>query len=205
MIKTILLLALLMAPRALALTIKSTSGKFDYKLARVAKIEGEIKKDSGHEFIESMIRTIAPGDRVILINSGGGLVDEGRVMIDTVRMERAFGTRIVCVVTKQASSMAFNFLTNCDVRLAVKKAHFLVHKVSFRMLDEKEQGRLTAKRLRQIAKQADEIDEPYRQANAKAMKLSLPEYDLMADQETIWNVDHLLTRGYLTDTVEILP
>lgn len=188
-----------------AFMIKSKTGKFDISTNRVAHLTGPIEKGSFKTFEKEMIETIRKGDRVVLIDSGGGLVDEGQLMINLLNTERKEGTRIVCVVVKAAHSMAFNLLTRCDVRLAKKQAFFLVHKIERQVVGQAYDGRLTALRLRAIAKSLEIMDEPYRQANSAAMRLSLNEYDMLADNETIWTVDNLIKRGYLDDVVEIIP
>lgn len=189
-----LLFALLIPTRALAVHVKADAIGLDLTTLKVASIEKEIMPNLAEDFAKQVFDTLKlPGDRVIVINSNGGSVDEGEKILHTIQAERAGGTRIVCIVTHEAHSMAFNILTQCDVRLAVAKSIMLVHKI--RRISPCEG--CTAKLLRQWANDLDKSDEPYRQANRKAMGLSLEDYDLLADNETIWTAKTLLTRKYL--------
>lgn len=206
MIKTLAItLFLLMSTAANAITLKSLSGKYDITTERVVHLTGSIETGAFKAFEKEMVETIRTGDRVVLIDSGGGLVDEGNQMIKLLDTERKEGTRIVCVVVKAAHSMAFNLLTKCDVRLATRKAFMLVHKIERAYVHQRIDGRLTAKRLQAIAKNLEQQDEVFRQANYKAMGLTLEDYDMFADNETVWTADNLLKRHYLNDIVEILP
>lgn len=198
-------LGILISNPAHSIMVKSLSGKFDITTERVAHITGSIETGAAKAFKKEMIETIRAGDRVVLIDSGGGLVNEGNEMIALLNTERKEGTRIVCIVVKAAHSMAFNLLTTCDVRLATRKAFCLVHKIERQAVHQQFDGRLTAKRLREIAKQLDISDEGFRQANSKLMGLSLEDYDMFADNETSWTADNLYKRHYLNDIADIIP
>ncbi len=187
-----------------ALTIKSITGRYDVKSNRVAHL-GDLEEGAFKLFRKNMMSSMQSGDRVIVINSIGGSVAEGDEILELILTEKKEGTRIVCVIDGVAHSMAFNILTRCDVRLATENSYATVHKIRIRKETIENAEALTAVALRAMAKELDEDDEPYRQANSKAMGLSLPDYDLFADQETQWRAPVLLKRGYLHDLVRILP
>jgi ATP-dependent protease ClpP protease subunit len=157
--------------------------QFDYELLK--KFEKEVSNT-----------TKLPGDRVILINSPGGSTDIGQRMVDLINYEKKKGIKIICVVEHYAHSMAFNFLSNCDVRLAVPRSFCVVHKMEWRGVDQ-EQSRHTAVFFRRAADYLDRADEPFRQRNAHTMGLSLKEYDYYAENETAWTADSLYVMGYL--------
>jgi ATP-dependent protease ClpP protease subunit len=172
----------------------SPQANIDLETKKVARIYGPITPESFDVFEKDMLSTASiPGDRIILINSPGGYIETGERMLKLMRMEKASGTRVVCFVTGSASSMAFNFLTHCDVRLMSPNKMSVVHKVARTILP----SRYTAKTLRIMADEIDKDDEPYRQANAKAMNLTLAQYDTFADLETYWKSETLLNMGYL--------
>lgn len=169
---------------------------------KVAHVTGEINPFTDFSFELEMAATHAfKGPRVILIDSPGGQVDSGNAMIKTLEREKAEGTQVICVVTHQASSMAFNLLTHCDKRYASPKSFMMVHKIALGQAGDGSR-RLTAKYLREMARDLDVMDEPFRRANAKAMHLSLKEYDFFADYETIWTAKKLLDIHYLDGIVQ---
>lgn len=205
MIKKFLILSLalcLSAGSALAynprpipfITLESPEANIHIKTSKVARLYGPVMQESYTRFKKDMELTASvPGDRVILINSPGGEVDLGNKMLDIMKQEQKAGVRVVCFAFNDAHSMAFNFLTQCDVRLMAPGTMSLVHKVARLAIAE----RLTAKNLRIIADDLDKSDEPFRQANAAAMHLTLVEYDLYADKETYFRAETLLKMKYL--------
>jgi ATP-dependent protease ClpP protease subunit len=196
MIKKLLLMSLLLFPQ-LSYAEKVVAPGYEFSTDKVAHITGEINQEMLYKFSTEMLTTaLIPGDRLIIINSPGGEVDTGNTMLRIIETERSLGVRTVCVVLGGASSMAFNILTHCDVRVALPRSHFLVHKVAAGIMYPYD-GRLTAKYLRKAAREMDKIDEPFRRANAAAMGLSLKQYDYYADNETMWTDTKLLIMGYL--------
>lgn len=168
--------------------------------AKIAHIVGEINRESALAFEFEMMNTASlPGDRVILIDSPGGYVDYGNEMLAAIEAEQARGVRVVCVVVSDASSMAFDILTHCNVRLATPTARMVVHKIA--MGGFPTDVRMTAQHLREYADDLDRQEESFRRANAKAMHLSLKDYDYYADRETSWSSKDLLARGYLAGIV----
>lgn len=163
---------------------------------KVAHVVGEIDDDSRAVFLQEMKTTESlKGQRVILIDSPGGSVSSGNAMIEAIEREKAAGTKVTCIVTHIAASMAFNLLTHCTTRIADKDALLLFHKIE---IGGRIPGvRMTARNLRKIAAELDEIDDLFRVPNAKALGMSLQEYDFYADLETVWGPNILLRIGYL--------
>lgn len=168
---------------------------------KVAHIKGEIEESTAKGYYEEVMATLGiPGDRIVYIDSVGGYLSAGQAIIDMMEQEKARGTKIVCVVREEATSMAFNILTHCDRRYATRTARFLVHKAALGSWDQ--ELRLTAKNLRREANQLSRADEPYRLANAKAIHLTLAEYDDNADEERTWSAFQLYKLGYVTGFIK---
>lgn len=172
----------------------SQEAGIDITTAKVARLYGTVDRESFGKFRVDMIATQnLPGDRVILINSPGGDVDYGNKMLDMMHAEQAQGVRFVCFAYKGAHSMAFNFLSQCDVRIMQQGTMSLVHKIRRGLITET----ATAKNLRKIADDLEKSDEPFRQANAKALGLTIKDYDMYADEETYFTAETLLKMKYL--------
>lgn len=165
---------------------------------KVTHIDGVVDFDALETYTDETLNTAAlDGPRIIVINSPGGYVTVGEVLIQMMEAEKAMGIPQICIVTEYAHSMAFNFLTHCDVRLAASNdVKMVVHKIRVQVQDV-----MTAKKLRELADRMEIEDEPYRQSNSKAMHLSLPDYDRFADAETVWTVEQLISQGYLNGVV----
>lgn len=198
MIKRIILLALLsftLPTIAQAKILRDESGKVIIDTQKYVYIKGSINPRTADAFIRQMDATKnLSGPRLIIINSPGGFVDAGVKMQDRINEERASGVKIICYVDSRAHSMAFNILTNCDLRYSMSRSLMLVHKI--RLMNCPDLA-LTGKNLRKIADELDKGDEPYRQANAKAMNMKLEEYDSFADDEITWRAITLKRLGYL--------
>ena len=191
---------LLMPSTAWAVHVFSAQAGIDLRTDKVARLETQVNGVSLMKFQVEMFQTASlKGDRVILINSNGGNEANGKVMINIIEAERSLGSRVICVVERRAHSMAFNLLTHCDVRLAVPGSLMIFHKIAaeFPCPDQYMGPRLTPKALRMEADDIEASDEPYRHANAKALKMPLAEYDDNAEKETVWQVATLIRRGYL--------
>lgn len=204
-IKFLLLVALSIAPTLAKgiiynpdldpnLHVVSKDANIDINTKKIVRIYGTIDYQSLQTFTKDMDRAqTLYGDIVILIKSPGGMADVGQKMIDAIHKEQIAGIRVICLVDSYASSMAFNILTNCDVRLMTPGSLSLVHKIAVRDIN----ARMTAHNLRIVADVLEKDDERYRQANALAMHLSLEKYDSYADRETYWLAFTLLRMGYL--------
>lgn len=163
-------------------------------------LEGEITDSSAFYTIMHMrVTEDIPGDRVIVIDSPGGDVSGGTRIIQAIDREKRDGTPVICIVEHDASSMAFNILTHCSVRLATAKSHMVVHAVAF--VEMPPNRRLTSRCLRELAGVLDTLDEPFRVANARAMHLRLEDYDHYAADETEWSAERLYAISYLNGII----
>lgn len=163
---------------------------------KIAHVDGVIDDFARQFFFNELEATKdLPGDRVIYINSPGGYVDIGMDMINAMEAEKDHGVKQVCIVTHLAASMAFNFLSHCDVRIADTGAVLLFHKIAIGSIPAG--MRLTAKNLKEIAAYIEKADGPLAEYNAAALKMSSAEYDFYADRDTFWMPETLVKLGYL--------
>lgn len=63
----------------------------------------------------------------ILVNSPGGSVLVGYIIVDSIRAAKAKGVKVRCTVGMLAASMAFNLLASCSERYALPSAALLFH------------------------------------------------------------------------------
>ena len=91
----------------------------------------------------------------MLINSPGGDLQVGTVIISTMQMIQSRGIKIICISTIQAHSMAFILFSYCSKRYSLTNTGFLIHQarasVPTNMI-------MTAKDLRMQASQLDKIN-----------------------------------------------
>lgn len=191
----LLALLLLISVPTYAAHVVSPQAKIDLDTQKIIVLHGEVNEFSAITFLADLraVKDIL-GALLVIIDSPGGDVESGDRMIAAIDEIEASGTKVVCVANHAAHSMAFNLLTHCNVRLATPRTTMVVHKIEISRIAG---VRNTAANLRRIANQLDRRDEKYRQANSKAMKLTLSEYDICADNETEWGAMQLLERGYL--------
>ncbi len=199
---------LLISTTANAEHIVSKEAHIDINTDRAVHVKGPIyinmKDRLRKEF--QLSETLGDKELVVIIDSPGGDVDFGQQIIDAVDyVKTTLHKRVVCVVDGDASSMGFNLLTHCDVRLATIQSRMVVHKIEWPNVSTAYPMRHTAEFYRKVAKKIDEIDEPYRQANAKAMHLPLWDYDHFADNETDWTASLLKIIGYLQGIATVTP
>lgn len=202
------LVAILISPLAVALTVTSTTGKFNVTTESVVRIAGTFNDEMYQRFHLDMLATKHNGTRLILISSPGGSAAAGNKMIAIIEAEKKQGIVFTCVVIDEASSMAFNLLTHCNVRLALPTAELLFHRVeeasvdAFRITEKK---RLTGPNLRKFAEDLDKWDAAFSRDNSAALHMDLDTYHKLADQDLDWKPQDLVTKKYLQDTATIKP
>jgi ATP-dependent protease ClpP protease subunit len=195
-------LVLLMPIQAQALHLINIPANINIKTLKVATLYGVVDSEMEASYAAQTLATAGiPGDRVILINSPGGYETSGAHIIQMMEIEKHQGVRMVCVAIEDATSMAFDILTHCDVRLATSSAEFTVHKIALGGFPSN--MRMTAKHLREALASIEADDVKYDGPNARAMHLSRAEYDKFADNETRWSATDLLDRGYLNGIVKL--
>jgi ATP-dependent Clp protease protease subunit len=97
---------------------------------RLIEVSGGIGFESMKKAQKSVLELAAQGDEPIWvrINSPGGSVDAGLILIDTMKAVKA---PIHCIVESSAYSMAAIILTFCDKRFGMKHATFMLHEASY--------------------------------------------------------------------------
>jgi ATP-dependent protease ClpP protease subunit len=201
--KCIILLSLaLFSHDAYGISLLDKRSNTEIKSDRVVSIRDSIDDQTALKFeLEILAGTSKPGDLIVLINSPGGLVTAGKRIIVAIETEKRNGHKVICVVTRHASSMAFNILTHCDSRLALPKSIFMFHPVAVQL--PRGMDRLTPKVLRELLSEIEKDEEEFRSANIKALNMSPEDYDTFANEETLWRAETLLSRKYLHGIVII--
>lgn len=180
--------------------IANAQAGVDIRTDKVIHILGEIEQPMQQRFRDEMASlSRTPGDVIILINSPGGDADIGLDMIDQIKSEQAKGRKFICVAIENAHSMAFNLLTHCDVRLATSNTTFLMHKVRQRVSKD---VNYTALMFKHEMEELQKTDAKFDGPNMKALGLSEHDYNLYADEETVWLAQTLLAKHYLQGFVE---
>ncbi len=102
---------------------------------RVVDFTGAVTLDLMKRAQKQVLEFAAQGDDPIWfrINSPGGSVDAGLILVDTIKSVKA---PIHCVVESAAYSMAAIFLTYCDKRYALPHATIMLHEASYGMMGE---------------------------------------------------------------------
>lgn len=160
-------LPLLMAT-AHAADPKKPSGPPVVVSQRVVEIAGAISFDLMKKAQKDVLDLASQGDEPIWfrINSPGGSVDAGLILIDTMKAVKA---PIYCVVESSAYSMAAIILTFCDKRYGMPHATFMLHEASYGTAGEDPQNR---SKLDFLTKYLDRMHEEI----AKNIKMDVKKY-----------------------------
>lgn len=133
---------------------------------------------------------------VLMINSPGGYVFAGRLILDAMKMARKRGSRIRCLVPFLAASMAFQIYAMCDERYAMEHALLLWHppRISGQSM--------TADRLEYAIARLRAIELEF--IPALLEKLNIPEdiFFYHYDRETLWSATEL--KRVLPDFLELV-
>lgn len=89
---------------------------------------GEVTADSVLPLVLDL--AFAPASYTLLINSPGGSVYAGLHLMDAMHAARAAGTRVTCIVSGGAYSMAAIILQACTERLLERTSALMFHTVS---------------------------------------------------------------------------
>lgn len=102
---------------------------------RVVEFAGPVTFDLMKRAQKQVLDYAAQGDEPIWvrINSPGGSVDAGLILVDTIKAIKA---PIHCIVESAAYSMAAIFLTYCDKRYALPHATIMFHEASYGIMGE---------------------------------------------------------------------
>ena len=135
---------------------------------RVIDIAGGIGFDSMKKAQKDVLDLASQGDEPIWfrINSPGGSVDAGLILIDTMQAVKA---PIHCIVESSAYSMAAILLTFCDKRYGLPHATYMLHEASYGTAGEDPQNR---SKLDFLTRYLDRLHEQI----AKNIKMDLKKY-----------------------------
>jgi len=97
---------------------------------RIVDIAGGISFDSMKKAQKEVLELSSQGDEPIWIriNSPGGSVDAGLILIDTMKAVKA---PIHCIVESSAYSMGAIILSYCDKRYGMPHSTFMLHEASY--------------------------------------------------------------------------
>ncbi len=165
-------LALTFAP-ALANTAqaaepKKVEGKPVVISQRVIEIAGGISFELMKKAQRELLDFASQGDEPVWlrINSPGGSVDAGLILVDTMKAVKA---PVYCIVESAAYSMAAIILTYCDKRYGLPHATYMLHEASYGTAGEDPQNR---SKLDFLTKYLDRMHEEI----AKNIKMDVKKY-----------------------------
>lgn len=116
------------------------SGKQVVISNRLIEVSGGVTFESMKKVQKELLELAAQGDDPIWlrINSPGGSVDAGLIVVDTMKTVEA---PIHCIVESSAYSMAAILLTFCDKKYGMEHATFMLHEASYGTQGEDPQNR----------------------------------------------------------------
>lgn len=112
------------------LATSSPAKTLDINTERAIYISGPIGGASSFD-VANKIETLAKtkDDIYIVINSPGGEVVLGYLIINSMNVAKERGVKFVCYVPQLAASMSFQVFANCDERYTLPGAYLLWHSV----------------------------------------------------------------------------
>lgn len=90
----------------------------------------------------------------VLINSGGGQVFSGELVIDSIITAKNQGIEVVCLVSGMAMSMAFNIFLHCSKHIVFNHSKLMFHPVSLRT-----SGRFTGEDFTNLSRRLKRMDD----------------------------------------------
>jgi ATP-dependent Clp protease protease subunit len=124
-------LALAVAPRASARSKDGAPDKGHIELtSRIFRVDGGISDGLMQKAQKAVLEFNEQSHEPIwlVLNSGGGSVEAGLILIDTMR---SLKSPIYCLVESKAYSMAAIILAFCDKRYALDHATIMLHEASY--------------------------------------------------------------------------
>jgi ATP-dependent protease ClpP protease subunit len=124
----------------------------------------------------------------LVINSPGGMVLVGFQIEQAMDVARSRGSKVVCTVGVMAASMAFQILSHCDERYAMKKTLLLFHpaRVVVREPMTADQALMVGHELKKVDKKADK-------ENIEMMGVKDPKWlEIHNRNETLWVAEDLV-------------
>jgi ATP-dependent protease ClpP protease subunit len=121
-------------------------------------------------------------DPVLFINSDGGDVEAGMLIINKIRELQARGISVTCLVRGQAKSMAFFIWTTCEDRGVLADAKLMFHDPYF-ILPE---GAYKLRTLKQFVTELERDVKRLGNPTQLTLGVSEEEYRKHAEAETKW-------------------
>jgi ATP-dependent Clp protease protease subunit len=161
-------LALCLPLSARAAEPKKVEGKPVVLSQRVVEIAGGISFELMKKAQREVLEFASHGDEPIWfrINSPGGSVDAGLILVDTMKAVKA---PIHCIVESAAYSMGAIILSYCDKRFGLPHATYMLHEASYGTAGEDPQNR---SKLDFLTKYLDRMHEEI----AKNLKMDVKKY-----------------------------
>jgi len=123
-----------------------------------------------------------PTDIYLSINSPGGSVMFGMMIVDSMEQAKLRGFKFHCLVGALAASMAFQILAHCDERYALPNANLLFHSVAVSGA-----GRITPDDARYLAEQLSVANERLDADLLKYLPIDAQNYSYHKGRETMWH------------------
>lgn len=155
----------------------------DLDPARMVYVNLAIEQSALEPVRKAFSRFITTSNKpiTIVINSPGGEVISGNGFINDMHLARANGIEINCYVLDMAASMAFQILTQCSNRYALRSSYLLWHGVRVGM-----RGIVTAKSASDLAADLQRMDDYVIEQLNDALHLSPRDIRSHFDRETLW-------------------
>jgi len=130
----------------------------------------------------------------ILINSPGGSVMHGMILVDSIRQAQAKGVKFRCLVPVLAASMAYIIFNECNERYTFNSSLLLWHEMSVSLRGAKIRNLYVT--LWPLIQLQQRVELTLR----KGMKVSKSFYQKHSDAETMWTGHELHNElnGYVT-------
>lgn len=133
----------------------------------------------------------------MLINSPGGNVNTGMIMIDSMRQAKARGVHFRCLSTVLSASMAYIILAECDERAAFGNTLLLWHEISLSLKSAKVRDLYNT--LPSILELQERVDTDLK----GFMNVSDEFYQKHSKSETMWTASELV-KNLNNDFIKII-
>jgi len=155
---------------------------WDWTEKAVIPIQGAIDAPLAIKTVSAIEQDLGKGEKdiYILINSPGGDVMAGYLIISAMQNARAQGVRIHCMVPFLAASMAMHILAYCDQRGAIAESLLLFHEV------RAGGGAITPSTAKQIEEAMRILAKPLEDHMISELGVTQEEFDHHNKAETLW-------------------
>ena len=181
---------------AIALSSPVEQPFVEVKAARTLRLVGEIGQNSlgFANQLMALAEADAKEDINIIINSPGGMVMAGGIILQAMEAVQSRGIKLNCIVPIYAASMAYTIFHQCDRRYAFQNSLLLFHPIRTFL-----QEPITGRDAQKIADALNPYDEALR-TELKKSGLSDKEIEEAYYAEKMWTARELATKaksGYI--------